>query len=46
MSPDWMEGLLWSVLFTAWAQVRSGNLTRHDATTLCLSTLRKVVAPH
>ena len=44
MAPDWMEGVLWSLLFTAWAQVRSGNMTRHDATTLCLATLRKVVA--
>lgn len=45
MSPDWVEGLLWSLLVTAWAQVRTGTMTRHDATTLCLATLRKVIAP-
>lgn len=45
MPPDWVEGLLWSLLFTAWAQVRIGAMTRHDATTLCLATLRKVIAP-
>lgn len=45
MPADWLASLLWSLLFTAWAQVRSGANTRHEATSLCLATLRKVIAP-
>jgi AcrR family transcriptional regulator len=45
MRPDWLSGLLWSLLFTAWAQVRAGTMNRHSATTHCLDTLRKIIQP-
>ncbi|MEU7580099.1 TetR/AcrR family transcriptional regulator [Streptomyces sp. NPDC041068] len=41
---DWIVQVLWSLLYVAWQRSRDGG-NWHEALTLCLRTLRKVVAP-
>ena len=41
----WVMNLLWSVLYTAWEQVREAGTPKHEALTLCLRTLAKAIAP-
>jgi AcrR family transcriptional regulator len=45
MSAAWVQQLLWSVLYTAWEQVREANMPKHEALTLCLRTVAKAIAP-
>ena len=40
----WIQQALWALLYSAWEYVRQGA-PKHDALTLCLTTLRKVVTP-
>ena len=40
----WIQQMMWAVLYSAWESVRQGT-TRHEALTLCLATMRKVIAP-
>lgn len=42
---EWVQQLLWSVLYTAWEQTREVRMPKHDALTLCLRTLAKAIAP-
>lgn len=44
MSPEWVQQLLWSLLYTAWELVRGESMPKHDALTLCLRTLTKAIA--
>jgi AcrR family transcriptional regulator len=41
----WVQQLLWSVLYTAWEQIRDYGMPKHDALTLSLRTLNKAIAP-
>lgn len=44
MSSEWVQQLVWSVLYSAWELVRGGSMAKHDALTLCLRTLTKAIA--
>jgi AcrR family transcriptional regulator len=44
-SPEWVQTVLWSLLYAAWMHARDSNVPEHDALALCLRTLRKAVAP-
>ncbi|WP_410605230.1 TetR/AcrR family transcriptional regulator [Amycolatopsis sp. lyj-90] len=43
MTKDWLLQLLWSLLYTAWEMVRE-KTPKHEALTLCLRSLEKVIA--
>lgn len=43
MSKEWLLQLLWSMLYTAWELVRD-KTPKHEALTLCLRSLEKVIA--
>jgi AcrR family transcriptional regulator len=45
MPADWVQQLVWSLLYTAWEQTRDSTMPKHDALTLCLRTLAKAIAP-
>ncbi len=45
MSAEWVQNVLWSLLYSAWEHARSHGAPKHAALTLCLRTLRKAVAP-
>lgn len=45
LPPLWVMNLLWSVLYTAWEQIRTLNMPKHEAVTLCLRTLAKAIVP-
>ncbi|GAB3451259.1 TetR/AcrR family transcriptional regulator [Actinophytocola sediminis] len=45
MAPTWVQQLVWSLLFTAWAHVRDNGAPKHQALSLCLRTLTKTLAP-
>lgn len=45
MPAEWVQQLLWSLLYTAWEQIREYNAPKHDALSLCLRTLAKAIAP-
>lgn len=44
MPASWVQQLLWSLLYTAWEQIREYATPKHDALTLCLRTLAKAIA--
>lgn len=41
---EWLQQLLWSVLYTAWEMVHNQAMPKHDALTQCIRTLHKVIA--
>ncbi|MFD3700439.1 TetR/AcrR family transcriptional regulator [Streptomyces sp. NPDC058646] len=41
---DWLQNVLWSLLYAAWMQARDYGTPRHTAISLCLHTLRKATA--
>jgi AcrR family transcriptional regulator len=41
---EWVQQLLWSVLYTAWEQIRAGAMPKHTALLLCVRTLSKAIA--
>lgn len=41
---DWLQNVLWALLYTAWMQVRDYDTSRHTALSLCLRTLKKATA--
>ncbi|MEV7554541.1 TetR/AcrR family transcriptional regulator [Amycolatopsis sp. NPDC089917] len=43
MTKEWLLQLLWSLLYTAWGLVRE-KTPKHEALTLCLRSLEKVIA--
>lgn len=45
LSPTWLQVLIWSCLYAAWEVVRSGELSKHQALSLCLRTLEKAIVP-
>lgn len=45
MAPAWVQQVLWSLLFTAWAYVRENSVPKHEALDLCLRSLAKMVSP-
>jgi AcrR family transcriptional regulator len=45
LSPEWVQTVLWSLLYAAWMHARDNDVPEHEALALCLRTLRKVVAP-
>jgi AcrR family transcriptional regulator len=45
LSPEWVQTVLWSLLYAAWMHARDNDVPEHDALALCLRTLRKAVAP-
>ncbi|MER5963463.1 TetR/AcrR family transcriptional regulator [Streptomyces sp. NPDC002057] len=42
---DWLQEVMWALLYTAWLQARDHATPKHTALSLCLHTLRKAVAP-
>jgi len=40
----WVQQLVWSVLYTAWEHAKAGTTSKHEALTLCLRTMAKVIA--
>jgi AcrR family transcriptional regulator len=44
LSPEWVQAVLWSLLYAAWMHARESDVPEHDALALCLRTLRKAVA--
>jgi AcrR family transcriptional regulator len=44
LPPEWVLQLLWSVLYTAWEQIRGGTMAKHAALVLCVRTLSKAIA--
>jgi AcrR family transcriptional regulator len=45
LSPQWVQAVLWSLLYAAWMHARDDDVPEHDALALCVRTLRKAVAP-
>jgi AcrR family transcriptional regulator len=45
LTPEWVQSVLWSLLYAAWMHARDSDVPEHDALALCLRTLRKAVAP-
>ncbi|WP_181776046.1 TetR/AcrR family transcriptional regulator [Amycolatopsis pittospori] len=43
MTKEWLLQLLWSLLYTAWEMARD-KTPKHEALTLCLRSLEKVIA--
>ncbi|WP_410652525.1 TetR/AcrR family transcriptional regulator [Amycolatopsis sp. cmx-4-54] len=43
MTKEWLLQLLWSMLYTAW-ELGRGKTPKHEALTLCLRSLEKVIA--
>jgi AcrR family transcriptional regulator len=44
MPAEWLQNLLWSLLYTSWELVRDKDMPKHTALTLCMNTLNKVIA--
>ncbi|MBM7774484.1 AcrR family transcriptional regulator [Actinokineospora baliensis] len=44
-SPAWVRDLLWALLYTAWQQSTTDQVSRHDALDACLRALRKLITP-
>jgi AcrR family transcriptional regulator len=44
LTPEWVQSVLWSLLYGAWMHARDSGVPEHDALALCLRTLRKAVA--
>ncbi|MEU3626011.1 TetR family transcriptional regulator [Amycolatopsis coloradensis] len=42
MTKEWVQQLLWSLLYTAWEMVRE-KTPKHEALTLCIRSLEKVI---
>lgn len=40
----WIQQTLWALLYSAWEYIQQGT-SKHDALTLCLTTLRKIISP-
>ncbi len=45
LSPEWVQTVLWSLLYAAWMHARDSDVPDLDALAVCLRTLRKAVAP-
>ncbi|WP_188192981.1 TetR/AcrR family transcriptional regulator [Nonomuraea sp. SYSU D8015] len=45
LPPAWVAEALWALLYTAWQHTRHNDVPKHASLTLCLRTLRKVIAP-
>lgn len=45
MPPAWIQQLIWSLLYTAWWHARTNEAPKHEALSLCLRTVRRVVTP-
>lgn len=45
LSPEWVQSLVWALLYAAWMHARDNDVPEHDALALCLRTLRKAVGP-
>ncbi|MEQ4721733.1 hypothetical protein [Nonomuraea sp. B19D2] len=43
--PFWLQHVLWSLLYGAWMHSRADRVSLHEALTLCMGALAKVVAP-
>ncbi|WP_051809239.1 TetR/AcrR family transcriptional regulator [Streptomyces sp. NRRL S-378] len=41
---EWLQNVLWSLLYAAWMQARDYGTPRHTAVSSCLHTLRKAMA--
>lgn len=44
MSKDWLLQLLWALLYTGWEAVQEKKTPKHEALSLCLRSLEKVIA--
>jgi AcrR family transcriptional regulator len=42
---EWIQNVMWALLYSAWHRTRSTGTPKHTALTLCLHTLRKAIAP-
>lgn len=42
---DWIENLLWALLYTSWSYGRENDVPRQTALDLCVQSLRKALAP-
>jgi AcrR family transcriptional regulator len=45
LTREWVQNVLWSLLYAAWMHARDSDVPEHDALALCLRTLRKALAP-
>ncbi|MCQ6554070.1 TetR family transcriptional regulator [Streptomyces sp. C10-9-1] len=45
LTPEWVQSVLWSLLYSAWELSRRREASKHTALTLCLRTLGKALAP-
>jgi AcrR family transcriptional regulator len=43
LTPEWVQNVLWALLYAAWMHARDDDVPEHDALALCLRTLRKAV---
>jgi AcrR family transcriptional regulator len=41
---EWVQQLVWSLLYTAWEQAKAGAASKHQALSLCLRTMAKAIA--
>jgi AcrR family transcriptional regulator len=44
LDAEWVQSVLWSLLYAAWMHTHGNDVPEHDALALCLRTLRKVVS--
>jgi AcrR family transcriptional regulator len=45
MPARWIYELIWTLMYTAWQHVKEAGVPRHEALTLCLRSLHKLLAP-
>ncbi|GAA0944087.1 TetR/AcrR family transcriptional regulator [Nonomuraea longicatena] len=45
MPASWVHQVLWTLMYAGWQHVREDEAPKHDALTLCLRSLRKILAP-
>lgn len=44
LTAEWIQYMLWALLYTAWSLTRERSMPRHEAIEQCLRSLRKAVA--
>jgi AcrR family transcriptional regulator len=44
LPPAWTAEILWALLYTAWQHSHRNDVPKHTSLTVCLHTLRKVIA--
>jgi AcrR family transcriptional regulator len=44
MDAEWIQHLIWCMLYTAWSHTHTNGASKHESLTLCLRSLKKAIA--